>query len=59
MVKYSYIKKLNGCVANFQPQRLSDHEYEHFDDAAVLSENSYYNPVPKNINEFVYKEENV
>ena len=40
MVKYSYINKLNGCVANFQPQQLSDYESEHFDDAAVQPENS-------------------
>ena len=59
MVKYSYINKLNGCVANFKPQQLSDYEYEYFDDAAVQPENSYYDPVPKNINECMYEEENV
>ena len=59
MVKYSYINKLNGCVANFQPQRLSDYKYEHVDDAAVQLENSYYDPVPKYINECMYKGENV
>ena len=57
MVKYSYINKLNGCVANFQPQRLSDYKSEHFDDAAVQLENSYYDPVHKNINECMYKGE--
>ena len=30
---------------------FSDHESGHFDDAAVQPENSYYEPVPKNINE--------
>ena len=59
MVKYSYINKLNGCVANFQPQRLSDYKYENFYDAAVQPENSYYEPVPKNINECMYEEENI
>ena len=59
MVKYSYINTLNGCVANFQPQRLYDYESEHFDDAPVQTENSYYDPVPKNINECMYEEENV
>ena len=59
MVKYSYINKLNGCVANFKPQQLSDYEYENFDDAAVQPVNSYYDPVPKYINECMYEEENV
>ena len=49
LVKYSYNNRLNGCVVNFQPQELSDHEFEIFDDAAVKLENSYYVPVPKNI----------
>ena len=35
---------------NFHPQQFSDYESEHFDYAAVQSENSYYDPVPKNIN---------
>ena len=59
MVKYSYINKLNGCVENFQPQLFSDYKSEHFDDAAVQPENSYYDPVPKNINECMYKGEKV
>ena len=41
MVKYSYINMLNGCIANFQPQQLSDYESEHFDDADVQPDNSY------------------
>ena len=45
IVKHSYINTLNGYVANFQPQRLSDYESEHFDDAAVQPENSYYDLV--------------
>ena len=49
MVKYSYINTLNGRVANLQPQQLYDYESEHFDDADVQPENSYYNLVPKNI----------
>ena len=49
MVKYSYINTLNGCIVNFQHQRLSDYEFEHFDDAAVQPENSYYDPVTENI----------
>ena len=49
MFKYSYISTLNGCVANFQPQQLSDYKFEHFDDAAVQPENSYYDPVTENI----------
>ena len=40
-VKYSYINTLNVCVTNFQPQRLSDYEFEHFDDFTVQPENSY------------------
>ena len=59
MVKYSYINTLNGCVANIQLQRLSYYESEHVDDSAVQSENSYYDPVPKNINECMYEEENI
>ena len=35
MVKYSSINKLNGCVANFQPQLLSDYESENLGDDAV------------------------
>ena len=46
-VKCSYINTLNICVANFQPQQFSDYKSEHFDDAAVQPENSYYDPVPK------------
>ena len=59
MGKYSYINTLNGCIANFQPKRLSDYKSEHFDDAAVQPENSYYDPVPKNINECMYEREKV
>ena len=59
MVKYSYINTLNGCVANFQLQWFSDYKSEHFDDAAVQLETSYYDPVPKNINECMYKGEKV
>ena len=59
MVKYSYINKLNGCVANFKPQQLSDYESANFDDAAVQPVNSYYDPVPKYINGCMYEEENV
>ena len=59
MVKYSYSNKLNGCVAKFQPKRLSDYESEHFDDAAVQPENSYYEPVAENINECMYEGEEV
>ena len=57
MVKYSYINKLNGCVAKFQPQRLSDYKSDNFDDAAVQPKNSYYDPVPKNMNECMYEGE--
>ena len=59
VVKYSYINKLNGKVANFQPQRISDCEYEHFYDAAVQQENSYYDPVAENINKCMYEGEKV
>ena len=59
MVKYSYINTLNGCVANFQPQLLSEYESEHFDDTSVQPDNLYYDPVPKNINECMYEGENV
>ena len=59
MVKYSYINRLNVFVANFQLQRLSDYESEHFDDAAVQPENSYYDPVAEIINECMYEGEEV
>ena len=40
----------------------SDYEFERFDDAAVQPDNSYYkqkyDPVPENINECMYEEEN-
>ena len=58
-VRNASINKLNGCVANFQLQRLSNYKTEHFDDAAVQLENSYYDPVHKNINECMNKGENV
>ena len=59
MVKYSYINRLNGCVVKFQPQRLSDYKFENFDDADVQTENSYYDPVPKNINKCMHEGEKV
>ena len=57
MVKYSYINTLNGCVANFGPQWFSDYKSEHFNDANIQPENSYYEPVPKNINKCMYEGE--